>query len=560
MDKIAGLLHDLPELTLFLTLALGAVAGSLKIRGFGLGPVVGTLAVGLVLGQANVVIAPFVKTVFFALFMFGTGYRVGPEFFRGIRSGGAKLVAMSLVFCTLGLVMVLGMSKLLGFDKGLAAGLLCGALTQSAAIGTSVDAIQRLPLDEATRTLLANHVAIGDAVTYLFGAAGIVLFLSKGVSALTRFDLRGECRKYEKDLGGTETGASALGSVLAMDVQAFRLTEKGSIGRSVAEAEGALGTEKARLCVQQIRRGQRLFTPEPIETLQEGDVLALSGSRERLIEVQPLLGPQVADPEVMDIPFETVPVVMTQKSLDGKTVSELAKLGDPRGVHLRRILRQGHPLPRLPQTPIARGDVLELAGRHNDIDRVGTALGFVDRPRESSDIPFMGLAIALGCLVGILSVTLGRIPISLGTGGGVLLMGLGFGWLNSVRPQWGRIPAPAVWLMQNLGLNTFVAIVGLGAALHFVEALKLHGLTLLLAGVAVSMVPHFVTALFGRYVLKLNGGILVGACAGAGTCTPALGALAEESESSVPTLGYTIPYAVSSVLLTAWGPLVVALV
>jgi putative transport protein len=114
--------------------------------------------------------------------------------------------------------------------------------------------------------------------------------------------------------------------------------------------------------------------------------------------------------------------------------------------------------------------------------------------------------------------------------------------------------------MQTVGLNTFVALVGLSAASHLVEAMRTSGVRLLLAGIVVSLVPHVTVALVGRYAFKLNGAILVGACAGAGTVTPALSAVIEESGSRVPTLGYTIPYALSNVLLTAWGPIVVALV
>src|SRR4029079_10592374 len=192
MEWIGRTLRDLPELALFLSLALGYAIGTVKVRGFGLGTVVGTLAVALLLGQANVTIAPFSRTVFFALFMFGVVYEVGPEFFRGLRSGGGKLIAMSLVFCVVGLVTILLAAKVAGLDKGLAAGMLSGALTQSSAIGTATEAIQRLAVDEETRKTLASHVPIGDAVTYIFGTAGVMLFLTKVVPRMGKFDLRAE--------------------------------------------------------------------------------------------------------------------------------------------------------------------------------------------------------------------------------------------------------------------------------------------------------------------------------------------------------------------------------
>jgi putative transport protein len=559
MDRIAETLRALPELALFLSLALGYAIGSVKVKGFGMGTVVGTLTVAMILGQAGVEISPFAKTVFFALFMFGVGYQVGPEFFRGLR-GGAKMIVMSLTFCTVGLATIIVTSKLFGLDKGMAAGMLSGALTQSSAIGTSTDAIQRLHLDEATRNRLASHIPIGDAVTYLFGTAGILIFLTKVVPVIGKFNLREECLKYETQLGGGASNArsAVLDSYVAVDVQAFRLTN-GETGRTVAEAEKDISSDKARLFIQKIHRGSQLISPRKEETLREGDVVAITGSRERILEVQSRLGVQVVDPEVMDMPFETASIVVTNKAVAGKTLLELVERHDPHGVHLRRITRLGNQIPRLPNTRLERGDVLEVAGLRDELDRVGTVIGFVDRPRENSDITFMGLAVALGSVLGMVTLHIARIPVSLGTGGGVLLAGLLFGWMHSVRPKWGRIPGPAVWLMQTVGLNTFVALVGLSAAPHLVEAMKSSGISLFIAGMIVSLVPHLTVALLGRYVLKLNGGILVGACAGAGTVTPALQAAIDESGSRVPTLGYTIPYALSNVLLTALGPLVVAL-
>ena len=556
MDWFIHRLSDLPEASLFLCLALGYAIGQIKVKGIGLGTVVGTLMVALVIGQAGVNIPPFLKTIFFALFMFSTGYEVGPEFFRGLGKGGAKMIALSATFCLVGLASVLLMSKLFGFDKGLSAGLLSGALTQSSAIGTATDAIQRMSLDEPTKQRLISHIAIGDAATYLFGAAGVMLLLTKGLPKYAGFNLREACRKYEAELEGE---GDSGGSYVPIEVQAFRLAGSSIVGKRVGETVDTLSLETSRICIQHVRRGARLFEPNRSEMLQEGDVVVLSGRRDRLLEIQPRLGPQVVDVEAMDIPFEITPVVVTNREYTRKTLREIGRSAHPGGVHLRRVFRQGQELPALPNTRIERGDTLELVGRPTDIDRVGGIIGFVDRPRDNSDVTFLGIAIALGALVGFLSFNLGSIPISLGTGGGVLLMGLAFGWLHSVRPRWGRIPRPSVWLMQTLGLNTFVAVVGLGAAPHLIEALKSNGIALVIAGMVVSLAPNIATAALGWHVFRMNGGLLVGAVAGAGTCTPALSVAVEDSESRVPALGYTVPYALSNVVLTLWGPVVVAL-
>ena len=131
------------------------------------------------------------------------------------------------------------------------------------------------------------------------------------------------------------------------------------------------------------------------------------------------------------------------------------------------------------------------------------------------------------------------------------------GWALLENP--GRIPEPAIWVFDTVGLTVFIGVVGLGAGPSFVSGLQKSGASLILVGVVVAVLPHIMAILFGRYVLRMNPLILLGACAGAGTITAALRALQEESQSKLPALGYTVPYAVGNILLTAWGPVIVAL-
>jgi putative transport protein len=561
MDAFAHLLQKYPEVAIFLSLVLGFWIGKYKIGKFGLGATVGTLVVALIIGQAHIQIPPLLRTFAFALFMFATGYRVGPQFFSGLRRGGMQMILLALLFCFVALGVVLLMSRLFGFDKGLAAGLLSGALTQSSAIGTATDTINQMALPAAEKEKLASHVPLGDAVTYLFGAGGVALLLSQIAPKFLRGDLRQECTQKEKEMGGT-TGEkpppAVFDSYAAVDVEAFRATREPFPGRTVAFLEETIGQ---RIYVQGIRRGRRLITPAADEMIEAGDIVVLSGRREVLMQLRDRIGEEVVDRDAMDIPFETVPVIVTKKEAVGKELGQLVE-EDPqhaKGVHLRKIMRQGQELPRLPNTRLERGDVLEVAGRREDINRVVNRVGFADRPTESSDIIFISIAIVIGTLVGMLAIRLGNIPVGLGTSGGVLVAGLVFGWLHSVFPRIGRIPAPAVWLMETVGLNVFIAAVGIGAGPHALEAMKDFGLQLLLAGVVVSVVPHMALLLVGRYLMKMNLGVLLGVAAGAGTATPSLQAVVQEAKSPVPVLGFTIPYALSNVLLTAWGPVVVAL-
>ena len=211
------------------------------------------------------------------------------------------------------------------------------------------------------------------------------------------------------------------------------------------------------------------------------------------------------------------------------------------------------------KTRIDRGDVVSLVGAKHDVERAAKELGYADRPAITTDMIFVGLGIFFGGLVGLLTVTVGGLPITLTASGGALIMGLVFGWLRSVRPTFGRIPEPAMWVFDTVGLTVFMAAVGLGAGPSFIAGLEKSGISLVFVGLVIAVVPHFTSILFGRYLLKMNPVILLGACTGAGTITAGLRAVQDEAQSKLPALGYTVPYALGNILLTAWGPVIVAM-
>jgi putative transport protein len=223
------------------------------------------------------------------------------------------------------------------------------------------------------------------------------------------------------------------------------------------------------------------------------------------------------------------------------------------------MVRGGEEVPVSLKTTVDRGDLLRIAGSPADVERAGKALGYVERPSSETDVVFVGLGIVLGGFVGLLSVTAFGLPLSLTASGGALIMGLVFGWLRSVRPTFGRIPEAALWVFDTVGLAVFIGIVGLSAGPSFVSGIRETGPSLLFVGLVVAVTPHIAALFFGKYVLKMNPVLLFGACAGAGTVTAALRGIQDEAESKLPVLGYTVPYAIGNILLTAWGPVIVML-
>jgi putative transport protein len=557
MTALANLLRDHPEVALFAALSLGFFLGKRHVGTFSLGTSAGVLLAGVVIGQLRIPIPALVKSVSFALFIFVVGYRVGPQFFRGLRGEGLRLAALALLLAVTGLLTAYAAAVLLGYDAGTAAGLLGGSLTQSAILGSADDAIARLDADPEARRRLTDNVSVAYAVTYLFGTAGVAWFLSRIGPRLLGVDLPAACAALERSIGAVgeeEAGETpASGPFLIRAFQAKGVTWEWA---TVGEVEAA---HPGRLLIERIRYRGTVLEADPDTLIHPGDTLAVAGHHEELIPLINAVGEEVDDPELLAFPLEALPVVVTSKTADGKTLAELLRAYG-RGVTITRLTRAGRKMPLLPGGHVHRGDTLHLVGPKRHVEQAAMALGYADRPAADVDTVYVALGIALGVLIGVPAVSLGGVSVGLGTAGGLLLAGLAFGWLRARHPTIGRFPGPAMWVFEVLGLHLFLAAVGISAGPAFVAGLAERGVGLVLAGVAVALLPHTVTLLAGhRLFPSLHPGVLLGACAGAGVSSAALASLEEAAGSKVPALGYNVPYAVGNTLLTVAGPLLVAL-
>jgi putative transport protein len=559
MNYITTALREHPELAVFLTLAIGFFIGRLRFGTFSLGTAVGTLLAGVAIGQMGIQVPAVVKYVFFDLFLFTTGYKVGPQFFRALKKDALPQLALTLVLCVTCLLSAFMAAKLLGYDVGTASGMLAGAFTESTVIGTASDAIGRVAaISPADKTTLINNIPVAYAVTYLIGTAFIVWFLPNVGPKLMRVNLKEEARKLRAQIaasGGGEPEAPSAYQALA--VRAYQVKNPDLINRSVGELEAR--PKQFRVFISRIRREGKIIETEPNTILREGDVAAVLTRSELHTARGGEIGVEVDDKELLSFPIELLDVVVTNKSHVGKSLVELAAMESARGVFLKRLIRVGEPMPYSPATRVERGDIMTLIGAMRDVERAARDLGYADRQTVMTDMIFVGLGIVLGGFVGLLTVTVAGLPLTLTASGGALIMGLVFGWLRAVHPTFGRIPRSAMWIFDTVGLTVFMACVGLAAGPSFFSGLQKSGVSLVFVGLVIAILPHTVSILFGRYVLKMNPVIVLGACSGAGTITAALRAIQEEAESDLPALGYTVPYAIGNIVLTAWGPVLVAM-
>ncbi|WP_428954508.1 aspartate-alanine antiporter [Streptomyces sp. cg35] len=552
-----------PELLVFITVAIGFLFGKIRYKAIALGAVTGCLVAGLLLGaQFKVTIDGTVKNLFFTMFLFALGYKVGPQFFRGLKKDGLPQVINAIVVCVTGLLVCWGFAAMLGYGPGLSAGLLGGALTQSAVIGVAQDAIGNLPgLSSAQVKDESNLVAIGYAVTYPLGTILCAMLLANVLPKLYRKDLAAESAALAKELDAPEDDPDLHEGYYEVVLRAYTIQRPDIVGRTIDDFEQQQQQLGHRIYITRVRRDGQILDHDQQTVLREGDVVALSALRGSLVDydARTHIGGETDDVELLGYQTETLHVVASEKAQLGKSVAELRKEPFMVGVYIDKIYRSGAEFPYRLSSKIERGDTLILTGPKRLVDPAGKAIGKAVPTSFATDMIWVGLGIFLGGCIGIPALTAGGVPISLSTSGGALIMGLVFGWIRGKYPTYGNVPPGAQWFMDTLGLCLFVAVVGINAGPSFTSGLSTAGWGLLVFGAVATVIPLIVGFLVGHYIQKIRFPILMGVLAGGQTTTAAIGAINESSRSQVPTLGYTIPYAVGNVLLTIWGAVIVLL-
>ncbi|MCQ4632997.1 aspartate-alanine antiporter [Shinella sp. CPCC 100929] len=561
MNYLHAIFQQSPEIALFLALAGGYWIGKFQFGKFQLGGVAGSLLVAVVLSQVGVTIDNGIKTVLFALFIYAVGFESGPQFFRSLGRKSIREIVMAAVLALSGLATVVVLAKIFSLDKGLAAGIAAGGLTQSAIIGTASSAIGKLGLPaDQTQTLQAN-VAIGYAVTYIFGSFGAILVCVNILPWFMGRGIRDDAVKAEAEM---LAGAQVFGpgeSAALPDLVGRLFTVEKAAGRTVADLEAS--ATAAPIAVERIKRKGSIVGVDPGFVLERGDIVLVVGRRSGVVGLEAVVGPELQASDGMEMVLATRDVVVANAEFAGHTVSDIIEATrDLRhGVFVLSVKRGGTPLPLEAKTRIEAGDIVTVYGLQEDLQRIAKRVGPVLVPSDKTDFVFHGLGIVVGLLVGLLVVRIGSIPLTLGSGGGALLAGLAFGWYRSRNMTLGNMPTGASTLLRDLGLAGFVAVVGLQSGQQAVHTIIESGLSIFLIGVAVTIIPMLITMAVGRYVLHYdNVAVFAGSLSGSRSANPAFGEVLDKAGNSVPTTSFAITYALANVFLTLLGPLVVALV
>ena len=547
-----------PFILLFLTVGLSVWMGRQTIAGYGLGMVASAIVVGA--GLATVASAygvqlkidNFAKSLFYYLFMYGVGLRVGPSFVNSLGGDGLKFTFLAVLSSVIGLAIVVTGAKMFDLPIGAAGGMLAGAMTMSAAIGSAEQAITSgvVQLTDGTTVEQATAmIALSYGITYIWGTVGIIL-ICKYLPKWWGVDARAAAREYEREHGVASGDVAQLTGWTAAGLRAYRLENPEWEGRPVSELLRAHPEYRA---LNVMRGGQPLAEFATV-SLQKGDVIALGGRRELLTEHMGLIGPEVSDRAALDIALDRAEVLVTNPEILEKTREEWRLLPGVDQLQVVGLERSGVPIPVGRDTKLQRMDILTVVGLKGAISSVGSVFGRVVRPSTATDLLTLSFGMILGFLIGAISIPAFGASVGLGNAGGLLVSGVIVSSVVARLRFFGNTPAAARNVLEDLGLVVFVAIVGINAGASLLSQLTgAVALQIFLIGFVACVIPPFVVWAIGFHIFKINPAVLMGGVAGARSHSGPCREAAVEIQSNVPWIGFPVGYAVSGVLLTVFG-------
>ena len=601
-----------PYILLF-GVVLGAVLlGKFTVKGYGLGMVASAIVVGAAISAiastqgVKMSIDNFAKSIFYYLFMYGVGLRVGPSFINSLKGDGLKFTVLAVVCSVAGLLACVAFVKMWDLPAGTAGGILAGSMTMSAAIGSAEEAVRQgaFPLTQGqTFEDVSGMVALSYGLTYIWGTVGIIL-ICKYLPRWWGIDAKAEAKKYEESNGVPNVDDAGLTGYRPLAVRAYRLTNDALSGWNVKQfvqkypqykvlnvlrleptrrelvsdpsrifevedelaAAGVPHTARVREIdttpAGQMRRDRGLLPESTYSKLgaaddlmfRQGDIITIGARLESITENMGLIGPEVCDQSALAVPIDQAEILVTNKDLEGKELVDFRNADFVGEVAIHHVERGGVPIPIGLHTKVQRFDVIFVAGMKSGVDRMAALLGKIARPSTSTDLLTLSAGMILGLLIGAISFPLAGASVGLGNAGGLLVSGVIVSSVVSRLRFFGNTPNAARNIIEDLGLVMFIAIVGINAGASLVTQLSGElAVKILIAGFVTCTLPPILVWAIGYHMMKINPAILMGGVAGARSHSGPAREAAKEIGSSVPWIGFPVGYAVSGILLTIFG-------
>ena len=558
MDVLFKWLAENPYILLFGVVGGAVLLGKATIKGYGLGMVASAIIVGACVSAwastygVKMGLDNFTKSLFYYLFMYGVGLRVGPSFINSLKGDGLKFTVLAVFCSVLGLLGAVFFTKLWDLPGGAAGGILAGSMTMSAAIGSAEEAVRQgvFPLGPGQKFEdVSGMIALSYGLTYIWGTVGIIL-ICKYLPRWWGIDAKASAKKYEEENGVPNVDDAGLTGYRPLALRAYKLTNKEVVGWTVHRFLDKYPQYK----IVNVHRGdQRMGAPDDL-VLQANDVIALGGRLEEITSNLGLIGPEVADEKALNIPLDQAEILVTNKAMEGKELREFRNAEFAGQLGLQRIERGGVPIPIGLNLKLQRFDVLFVAGLKSGVENLAAMMGKIARPSTVTDLLTLSLGMILGFLIGAIAFPIAGSKVGLGNAGGLLVSGVIVSSLVSRLRFFGNTPNAARNVLEDLGLIVFIAIVGINSGAGLISQLTGSvALYIFIAGFICTTVPPILVWAIGYHLMKINPAVLMGGVAGARSHSGPAREAAKEVGSSVPWIGFPVGYAVSGVLLTVFG-------
>lgn len=532
--------------TLFICLAIGFLIGNYKIAGkFNIGATVGTLIVTLIVGQ----IGSFPRdemlgTIFFGAFMFSVGYRIGPQLLVSLKLFGSRILIASIFWMVVAFLVGWSLFSAFKIGPGIAAGVISGALTQSATVASSLQTIGSLPVSQSVRATYEAQLPVAYALTYVFGTLGVIIFLRDLAPKILGISIAEQGPKMAEHYHFHAKNPNPTWR------RTYRIADDSPlVGKTLEEFNRRSNYRIIGLAA--FYDGK--MTDHLEYQLQAGDLLTV-------------IGYAVHFDRLMRVPGLTE--VLTPTNAPRERAFVLGKNFKPGELAL---LRQHGVFVNI-QDPISGnqqlinqlrpGDVISLTGNTSRTKAILKKMGRWKAADTAMNYSLFSLGIGCASLLGIIGLKLNSILLQLGNGTAALIMGLILSsWIERHRDR-KSIPVTVTSFLQSFGLTLFVGTVGLQSAQAFTSAIKSLGIGVLFIGAMISIMPHLLTLFFGRYVLKMEPLALIGAMTGSGTIAAAMNEISQKAGpegGAYYAAAFTPAFVVGNIGITLLGPIFVAL-
>lgn len=543
MEILKNLFYGFPDLwgggvahsvmILSLVIALGLCLGKLRVKSVSLG-LAWILFIGLIFGHfslnLNEHLLHFLKEFGLILFVYSIGLEVGPGFFASFKNGGKSLNLLSMIVVALSIITTLVIFSFSGTSITSMAGILSGAVTNTPGLGAAQQAFSDL------RHIDAPFIAAGYAIAYPMGVLGVILSF-----IILRFALRVDKQKEEDE---AKRGKGHL-EAMTLNTFAVKVSNQMVFKDTVKQIRYLL---KRDFMVSKIIRNNGERQNEVVNgqtVIEEGDILQIVAHPTVEEPIIALLGEKV---DVKDEEFSSElinrRILITKPGINGKSISQL-QIRSNLGANITRVNRNGVDLIATPDLKLQLGDRVTVVGKELAIAHTEKVLGNQMKRLNYPNLIPIFLGIMLGCIVANIPFFIPGINenLRLGLTGGPLVVAILIGYFG---PKYNLVTYNTIsanLMLREIGICIFLACVGLGTGEQFIQTVASEsGLTWILYGIAITMIPIILGGIIGKLVFHINYYTLLGVLAGANTNPSALAYVREQTSADAPTVGYANVY------------------